>query len=1108
VLVAQAGFATPAQVVAAASSRLLARDGRSLLDHLVDAGVLTSERRQLVEGLAREALAARAGDAQVVLQALGGQAAVERTFRTASIEPPDRKVLQDTERSVPVERPGNYTRIAEIGRGGQSVVWRAMDEFIGRQVALKELLPARSETQTPKSPSPTASRERFLREARLTARLDHPGIVAVHDLAQREDGTLFCTQKLIRGETLKAALFATRSLQERLALLPHVVDACQAIAYAHSHGVVHRDIKPSNIMLSDFGETVVLDWGLAKERGAVEIGDAAPSPDPSPELTVAGVALGTPAYMSPEQARGDIAHIDARSDVFNLGGVLYEVITGRPPFEGATASQVIGKVLAGDLKPVRLLVPDAPPELTAICERALDRDPERRYPDAGALAKELSAFRAGGMVSAYTYQSVEKLRKFVARHRTAATALAAALCVALLGAVVVAVQLHRARLNLASALLERARDAQRMLQWGQAAAYYAASRTEHDTRQARWGLALVEDRIPERFLALRGAPGSIQAVSHLDDGSLVLIGVEQAAVVARALEGSHELWRHPIAGPLDYLVVDHRLVRVSHASDRLDFLDLRTGNTVDAFAGVYPCSSGPPTRQALVDRARHLHLQADGVEQRDVEVVGGVCSVSDDGQQIAFRDAAGTVHLWDLGSARELATRPAPDAEQLLFTHHGLAVVRSRSVHVFGGPDGDFIVELPGRLSAATLQPPAARGHVVSPDGHMLALASPASNQVELVDLRERAVIASVSYPPGRPVVTFSPDGQRLFVSGLVGGSLLLGWNLTRPAPLASGGEPGPVFLRTSSNGRRFTLFRYAPPRSSYEVRDVEAGLIRSAKGEPLLNVSLSGDGRLVAEARPDRVDVLLTDTGRKVSSLPCQQCFSLDLTDDGMRLVAKSRDFFGMMSVDPPAVLWSENARPGTLGPGHSVSGDGRVIAWIFDRRALVRVEGSPNVLEFSSEHEVLEVAVSKDGTQLITVTPAEISEWDIASHRPVWTVPNGSWVKPLPRWSTDGTIIVLFRESQGTTLLDARTGEQLATVEISRPGALFSQENVLFDLQHRILRGNGLWELHRMPRPDDTPPRASLKRVLARTGLELREIDLVDAIPPAPPGASTATR
>src|SRR5262249_25465972 len=152
---------------------------------------------------------------------------------------------------------------------------------------------------------------------------------------------------------------STRSMEERLALLPHVVDACQAIAYAHSRGVVHRDLKPSNIMLSDFGETVVVDWGLAKEQGASEFRDATPTPDPAPELTVAGVALGTPAYMSPEQARGDVDGIDSRTDVFNLGAVLYEVITGRPPFEGATSSQIIDKVLAGDLKPVRLLAPDA-----------------------------------------------------------------------------------------------------------------------------------------------------------------------------------------------------------------------------------------------------------------------------------------------------------------------------------------------------------------------------------------------------------------------------------------------------------------------------------------------------------------------------------------------------------------------------------------------------------------------------------------------------------------------------------------------------------------------------------------------------------------------------
>src|SRR5262249_37087314 len=159
---------------------------------------------------------------------------------------------------------------------------------------------------------------------------------------------------------------------------------------------------------------------------------------------------------------------------------------------------------------------------------------------------------------------------------------------------------------------------------------------------------------------------------------------------------------------------------------------------------------------------RNLHLYASGAEQRVVEIVAGVCSVSDDRQQIAFRDASGTVHLWDLATAREVATRPAPDAEQLLFTRHGLAIIRSRSVHLFGGPAAEFTTRLPGRWAAASTHPRAGRARAVPRDAHMPARATPASNEVELVDLRDRAVIASVSYPPGRPVLAFSPDGQRL----------------------------------------------------------------------------------------------------------------------------------------------------------------------------------------------------------------------------------------------------------------------------------------------------------------------------------------------------------
>src|SRR5258708_39600156 len=145
---------------------------------------------------------------------------------------------------------GQYERLVENGRGAQSVVWLAMDGFLGREVALKEILPPSDRTQGSDS---NAAFLRFLREARITARLDHPGVVPIHELARRPNGTLFCAQKLIRGETLKSRLAACDSLEGRLMLLPHVIDACQAVAYAHSRGVIHLDLKPSNIIVGPFG---------------------------------------------------------------------------------------------------------------------------------------------------------------------------------------------------------------------------------------------------------------------------------------------------------------------------------------------------------------------------------------------------------------------------------------------------------------------------------------------------------------------------------------------------------------------------------------------------------------------------------------------------------------------------------------------------------------------------------------------------------------------------------------------------------------------------------------------------------------------------------------
>src|SRR5262249_38378994 len=201
-----------------------------------------------------------------------------------------------------------------------------------------------------------ASTQRFWREARLVASLDHPGIVPVLELVGRADGTLVCVQKLVVGETLKARFAACRGLEDRLHLLPHLITACQAVGYAHAYCVVHRDLKPSNIMVGRWGQTVVVDWGLAKRLGTDEPELSGPGTGKK-DLTVVGAALGTPEYMSPEQARGDVNAIDERTDVFNLGAILFELLAGRAPYEGASQEDVISAVREGRRASITRLEP-------------------------------------------------------------------------------------------------------------------------------------------------------------------------------------------------------------------------------------------------------------------------------------------------------------------------------------------------------------------------------------------------------------------------------------------------------------------------------------------------------------------------------------------------------------------------------------------------------------------------------------------------------------------------------------------------------------------------------------------------------------------------------
>jgi hypothetical protein len=306
------------------------------------------------------------------------------------------------ESALSTEPAGRYTTIEDSGQGGMGKVYLVRDTHLGREVALKELLPqdaVHAGGGVDAANEERVALARFTREARVTAQLQHPAITPVYELGRRQDGSYYYTMKYVRGKTLAAAIKDAGSLDERLKLLPHFVALCHAIAFAHSRGVIHRDIKPANVMVGDFGETVVVDWGIAKVKGVVE----SPSPTPgAPGLeadglqTLHGTALGTPAYMPPEQAQGLIGSLDQRSDIYSLGAVMYEILAGRRPFAGTSAREVLTEVLTKPPLPLTKVDPAIPREFVEICEKAMSRVPEERPNSASALAEQVQNVRLRG----------------------------------------------------------------------------------------------------------------------------------------------------------------------------------------------------------------------------------------------------------------------------------------------------------------------------------------------------------------------------------------------------------------------------------------------------------------------------------------------------------------------------------------------------------------------------------------------------------------------------------------------------------------------------------------------------------------------------------------
>ncbi|MEM6672246.1 MAG: SUMF1/EgtB/PvdO family nonheme iron enzyme [Planctomycetota bacterium] len=420
-------------------------------------------------------------DASIVADVLGllageddSEGPIPKTPRPVSDGAHAARVIEALARHAP--DASRYRVLERIGAGGQGAVYRVRDEALRRDLAMKVVRddPAFESNGRTSPYVDSRSLSRFLEEAQITGQLEHPGIVPVHELGVDDRGSAFFTMRLVEGRTFSRVLDELKSGSDEWSvtrLIGMLLRASEAVAFAHDREVIHRDIKPGNLMVGRYGEVYVMDWGLAR----VLDGDEAPAShgaaahaferpatlrqdDESDALrTMDGDALGTPHYMAPEQARGEIDRVGPQADVYSLGATLYHVLAGSAPYSesrDANRIDVWERVKRESPAPVARLASDASPEVVAICQKAMARDLDDRYSSVADFAEDLRAFLEGRVVRAYRTGPLIELSKWVRRNRAMAATLGG-LALVLVASGLVAAALERSRLRAQAATVDR-----------------------------------------------------------------------------------------------------------------------------------------------------------------------------------------------------------------------------------------------------------------------------------------------------------------------------------------------------------------------------------------------------------------------------------------------------------------------------------------------------------------------------------------------------------------------------------------------------------------------------------------------------------------------------
>ena len=631
--------------------------------------------------------------------------------------------------------PARYQIINEHGRGGLGRVFRAHDRELGRDIAIKQLVAWDERAEA-----------RFHREAQLTARLEHPGIVPVYEAGCWLDGTPFYAMKLIAGRPLRDLIEGCSTIDERIALLHHVIAVADAMAYAHDHGIIHRDLKPANVIVGDFGETVVIDWGLAKnvaeaEELVIERNGTASGGD---QLTAAGCVMGTPAYMAPEQARGQ--PVAQRADVYAMGVMLWELcsLDRLPPSESSLRHRLLRR--AGIDR-----------DLITIIDKALAWNPSQRYPHAGALAADLKAFKSGARITARDYSLLAMLAHWTRRHRALALS-ALAFVVLLIASAAALAGLYRSGLE--------TRMAQKAAELGM---------IQGEIEQGR--AALLHDDSAEALVHLTYAyqhGDHSPAVAFMLARALQSRGAERARFASR----SGQMWSASFSPDGQRIVTtDGESGQIWDAQNQQLLLTLHHGNAV--YDAVYSAdgkrvvTAGGDGRVRIWDACTGSQLLALNPKPHDTRQLAlRKVAMSGDGHLVA---AIGTMTLvWDADTGAMLAELPGDGFldTSLAFSTDGRWLVTS------GGDEARVFDTLTwlrtvtvaaSRVRTLRFDPTGPRFATGTLGGDVSVWAVPSGERVRHMRESGEPIDALAFSPNGALIVTASRDGSQQVWSSATG---------------------------------------------------------------------------------------------------------------------------------------------------------------------------------------------------------------------------------------------------------------------------------------------------------------------------------------------------